>query len=242
MRTNIYLQGVLKTFIKGFITIIFSCVVFHFAPVENAFAERLNNLSDLKQKPNLSKYLFSRAQQEDLTQIGIFWDKKLGLHQDCKEGREVISMSFMLLKPIDLPEDKVHPTTGVWQHRFAFKRCGEQKIYNAIFVAEKGERPKVIPYFPGTTSASGQLLRDALTSATMAAFVKFKKLENEERCHDIVLIDTQLKEPPHDVIEDGITIKGVWNEEWTLLGCGQTAKVAATFFQNDRGGTSFKFN
>ena len=190
----------------------------------------------------MSKYLFSKAQQEDLVNVGLYWDKELGLHQDCKEGRDAIAMSLMLHEPIDLPEGKTHPTCGVWQHRFSFKRCGEQKIYNAIFVAENGERPKVLPYFPGTTSTSVQLLRDALTSATMAAYIKFKELDNGEKCRDITLVDTELKEAPHDVIENGIATKGVWSEEWTMHGCGQTAKVAATFFQNGSEGTSFRFN
>jgi len=148
-------------------------------------------------------------------------------------------MSFMLLEPIVLPEDKTHPTAGVWQHRFAFKRCGEQKIYNAVFVSENGEQPKVIPYFPGTTSASGQLLHDTLTSALTAGFVKLKSKGIKKNCRDLKLIDTELMKPPHDVVESGITTKGVWNEDWTLRGCEETVKVAVTFIPNGRGGTSF---
>lgn len=201
--------------------------------------ERLDKLADLKKESHLSKYLFSRTQQETLVQVGKIWDERLGLLQDCKENPEVIALSFMLLEPIVLPEDKTHPTAGAWQHRFAFKRCGEQKIYNAVFVSENGEQPKVIPYFPGTTSASGQLLSDTLTSALMVAIVKLNQKSNKKNCRDLKLIDTELEKPPHDVIENGKTTKGVWNEKWTLRGCEETVKVAVTFIPDGRGGTSF---
>lgn len=233
------LRNFKKTVTGSFIIIIFTCGVFQSASVENVFAEKLNNLSDLNNSPKINKYLYSRAQQKDMFKVGLYWDKKLGLSQGCKEGREVIAITLMLLEPIDFPEDKAHPVAGVWQHRFAFKRCGEQKIYNAIFVANKGERPKIAPYFPGTTSTSTLLLHDAMTSVMTSALLKIRELNNQEKCNNVELIDTLLKKSPHDVIENGITTKGVWNEEWTLRGCGQTVKVPIIFSPDGSGGTTF---
>lgn len=241
MLNNTCLQYKLKTFINGFMTIVFSAVIVLFASSGNVYAEKVKTLNDLDKKSALAAYIFSEDQQNKLRKTGEHWDKKLNLQQDCKEKSEVVGITFMLIEPIDFLEGEMHPAAGAWQHRFAFKRCGEEKIYNTIFIAQNGERPKVIPFFPGTTAADNQLLRDAFTPAIMAAYIQYKNSDNEKVCQDIKIIDTRLTKLPYDVIEDGVTTKGVWNEEWIILVCDKPFTVRATFIPDGKGGTTFTF-
>jgi len=121
------------------------------APV---LAEVLNTVKDLKPGTKIFAYVFSHEQMEELYKVGVFWDKKLGLQQNCKSQFHIKPVEFVILAPINLPENELHPVEGAWKHRFEFERCGDTKIYNAIFVSKKGTKAELRPYFPGTSKAS----------------------------------------------------------------------------------------
>jgi len=203
-------------------------------------AETLNNVGDLKKGTRMTSYLFSKTTEAMLLETSKFWEKKLNQQQECNES-SLRFFSLMLHKPISYPQDQSHPSSGAWQHRFIVNRCGITKIYNTIFVANNGAPPNVIPFYPGTSSASLQLLGDAKMSGELVAFSKMKSQGLQKVCKDIQLIDTKLIKPPHDVTENDKTFKDVWHEEWTFSGCGFTATVTAIFIPDGSGGTTFSF-
>lgn len=232
-------------FLKGsslcsFLRTLLLCLLLVATLCSGTRAETLNDGGDLKKGTRMANYLFSKTTEELLLETSQFWEKKLNQQQGCNES-SLRPYSFMLHKPIDYPQDKPHPISGAWQHRFIVNRCGITKIYNTIFIANNGAPPNVIPFFPGTSIASLQLLGDAQMSGELMAFSKMKSQGMQDICKNILLIDTRLSKPPHDVTENEKTIKGVWHEEWTFSGCDFTATVTAIFIPDGRGGTTFSF-
>lgn len=241
MKRNIRMDILEKSSLFNISRKLLLCLLLVAAYCSGVCAETLNNLGDLEKGTRMTSYLFSKMTEAVLLETSKFWEKKLNQQQECNES-SVRFFSFMLHKTIDYPQDKPHPVSGAWQHRFTVTRCGVTKIYNTIFIANNGVSPKVIPFYPGTSSASLQLLVDARLSGEILASVKMRQQGMQEGCtKDIELIDTRLIKPPHDVTENNQTIKGVWHEEWTFRGCDFTATVTAIFIPDGRGGTTFSF-
>jgi len=201
-------------------------------------AEVLTTVKDLKPGTKIFAYMFSHEQMEELYKVGVFWDKKLGLQQNCKSQFHVKPIGFVILAPINLPENEAHPVEGAWKHRFEFERCGDTKIYNAIFVSKKGTKPELRPYFPGTSKASPQLIHDAMTLAVSSASFKLKE-KGVKECKDMVVADMRVTQMPHEVVERGTVYPGVWQESWTFVGCGQPVDVLINFTPDGKGGTNY---
>jgi len=206
----------------------------------SAEAENLISIKDFKPGTRIYKYVFSQEQNKALYAVGVFWDKKLGLKQECKSQYQVKPNGFAILAPINFPEDKEHPTEGVWRHRFQFERCGETKIYNAIFVAKNGTKPEVKPYIPGETNASPQLISDSMKAAVAAAALKVKE-KNLFDCKDWVITDMKITQQPHDIVDSASNkkISGAWQESWFFLACGQSVNVFLDFWSDGKGGAFY---
>jgi hypothetical protein len=151
--------------------------------------------------------------QETMYRLGVEQDKKLGLQADCKSQYNIKPVGLVVLSPIDFPEDKQNPTKGVWKARYELNRCGDSKVYNALFVANSnGEAPNPRAYYPGSTNASPVLVKDAMLSAISVTAVR----SGLKDCKDISVFDMRVTEPAHNVIEGEKTFKGVWKEIWTF--------------------------
>ena len=167
--------------------------------------------------------------------IGVYWDKLLGVEQGCKSNYKVTPIHLRIHAPIDLPETAKHPVAGIWQFSFKFERCGKAKTYNAVFVSNKGAIPMVKPYFPGESLANTQLINDALQSAYAAASMQFK----DKQCKDMMIYDMAVAKPPHDIFANGKRTRGVWNETWSFLGCGEVVGVDMTFVPDGQDNVRF---
>ena len=200
-------------------------------------AETLGNLAELKPGSRLAAYFYGREQVSDLYAIGRHWDKKLGLQQDCKGQYNIQPAGLFLLKPIDFPEDRPHPVTGTWQHRFVFERCGKRMTYNAIFIARNGEKPEARPHIPGTTNASMLLVSDTLKGAYPAVLLRVGRNKDAKDCKEAELIDTLLTQPPR-APADG-KASGSWEETWTFRGCGHDVELPIAFTPDGKGGTTY---
>ncbi|SHI14054.1 hypothetical protein [Desulfofustis glycolicus] len=218
------------------------CVTaFNLGCVPKKTTETLRNVDQLSQHTRIATYLLSAHQQEALYRVGIYWDYKLGLNQNCTKDAQIKPGSLILLQPIVFPAGSMHPQAGAWQQRFEFERCEGPRTYNAIFLATPGSVPQERPLPSGNSNASLQLLHDAGLAAKMAASIKLEPQPDGKKCDEIQLVGTELTEPPHEVTKDGKTIQGAWGETWTMNGCGQVVTVNADFVPNDQGGTSFNF-
>jgi len=207
-------------------------------------AETLATTGDLKSGTRIYEYVFSRPQIAEMHKVGVFWDKRLGLQQDCKSQFRVKPTAFVVVVPISFPDNNNHPTQGAWKHRFEFERCGETKIYNAIFLAKNGDTPETKPYFPGASIASPRLIADAMQTAVASASLKLRKDKGVNDCKDVVVSDMKISQAAHDVIDAGKTYSRVWQEDWTFLACGQSVHILMDFTPDGQGGTNYstKFN
>lgn len=191
---------------------------------------------EARQPSRLSSYLYGKEQIGELYAAGRQWDKKLGLQQDCKGPYNIQPAGLFLLKPIDFPEGKPHPVSGIWQHRYVFERCGKRMTYNAVFVARPGDKPEVRPHVPGDTNASALLLADTLKGATPAALLRLAKRAKDCKVAD--LIDTHLTQPPSAASETDKPA-GQWEETWTFRGCGHDVQLTIVFTPDGKGGTHY---
>lgn len=205
--------------------------------VGSLHAETVNTSADLQNNKKTATYLYSRPMLEAMYRQGVELDKKYGLQLDCKSQYSIKPVNTVVLSPIDFPDDKQHPTKGVWKFRYQFERCGDSKIYNALFIANSnGEAPTLRAFYPGSTNASPVLIKDAMLSAIMGATVR----SGLKDCKDIDVLDMRVTEPAHDIVEGDKTFKGVWNEIWAFRMCGQAIDVAMTFIPDaNGGGTTF---
>lgn len=205
--------------------------------VGSLHAETINTSADLPNSKKTATYLHSRPMFEAMYRLGVEQDRKFGLQLDCKSQYSVKPYSVSVLSTIDFPDDKQNPTKGIWNFRYQLERCGNSKFYNTLFFANSnGEAPTPRAYYPGSTNASPVLVKDAILSAIMGAVVR----SGLKDCKDFDVFDMRVTEPAHDVVEGDKTIKGVWNEIWTLRMCGQATDVAMTFIPDaNGGGTTF---
>lgn len=211
-------------------------VLFMFAGF--SLAETVNTSADLLKNKKTEAYLHSRPMLQTAYRLGVEQDKKFGLQSNCLLQYKVKPFSMIVVTPIDFPDDKQHPTKGLWVFRYILERCGDSKIYNAMFLADKnGDAPSSRAYFPGSTNAGPVLVKDALTMATVNALVQ----SGNKDCKNYDIFDMRVTEPPHDVVEGDKTFKRVWKEMWTFRVCGQMMDVPMTFVPDATGGgTSFR--
>ncbi len=138
---------------------------------------------------------------------------------------------MFVLQPIELPGGFDHPVAGVWLHRFTFDRCGQQKIYNAIFMAKPGAPPKMSPYYPGETNASPQLVKDALKKAIAHIYSKRSQKEKNE-CDRVNVMDMKVLLPAGEN-------NPAWIEQWQIRTCDDTFPVDIKFAPDGKGGTLY---
>jgi hypothetical protein len=200
-----------------------------------AHAQITSNAADLKKGSHTYAYIFSGAAQRAMLKIGVYWDKLLDIQQDCRGRYNVTPVRLRILSPINLPDKATHPIAGAWQVSFKFERCGQDKVYNAVFISNNGAIPKVKPYFPGISLANSKLINDALQSAYAAASEQI----TDSQCQDMSIYDMKVLKPPHKVIANGKRVAGVWDETWSFLGCGQVVGVHMTFVPDGRGNVQF---
>lgn len=193
--------------------------------------------TDARQPSRLTAYLYGKEQIGALYEVGRQWDRKLGLQQDCKGAYNIQPAALFLLKPIDFPEGKTHPVAGVWQHRYVFERCGKRMTYNAVFVAQPGDKPEVRPHVPGNTNASALLVAYTLRGAYPAALLRLAKRAKD--CKEADLIDTRLTQQPRTSSAEADKGGGRWEEVWTFRGCGHDVELPITFTPDGKGGTHY---
>lgn len=205
--------------------------------ISKAETVTVNTTADLLNNKTAVAYVFSRPMLETMYRLGVDEDKKFNLQADCKSQYQVKPFSAVVMKPIEFPEGKLHPTKGVWLTRYQLVRCGNAKFYNALFLANiNGEAPMPKAFYPGSTNAGPVLVGDAMMSAVTGALAR----SGLKDCKKADVFDMRVTEPAHNVVEGEKTFKGVWNEIWTFRMCGQMIDVAMTFIPDaNGGGTTF---
>lgn len=199
-----------------------------------AHAEVVKTTADLKPGSRIVAFIERKDNIQSLGEIGRIWDRRLGIHQECKSEKKVYLDSFSIIKQVTLPEGQNFPTEGMWSYRFNYERCGEKKTYNAILEIKPDGKLRLTPHVPGNSKASITLMIDASKSAYPIAIVKLKKEHNLSQCTEgIQLINALITQSPSDLPQGG------WREDWMFLGCGQhTISLPVDFFP-DKAGTTF---
>jgi len=185
----------------------------------------------------LFEYFTQRAVANILYSLGTRLDQSLGI--TCSERHQVKFGGIRLYQPVDFPEGAKHPVSGIWLYQFSLERCGETKIYNALAIARKDRPPRFVPMTPGTTIASPVLARDASRSVAAQAGMQSAKAGVPKGCKDLRIFDTKNVSRPRDVVQAGKTVKGFWEEVWTVLLCGVKVGIPITFWSDGKGGTFF---
>ena len=199
-----------------------------------AAAEVLSDIRNLQRDSPMAKYLTSSEAQQNLFNLAVGIDRQLGM--ECKGNHNLKIVQILILNPIDRADSAPHPTSGVWKYGYDVTRCGSAKRYNALMSAKAGEAPQVMSLVPGTTISSPTLMVDTLRIAFASASLLFGP-----DCKDVKLLDTELVQPPRTVTQGDKVRQGVWDERWTLVGCGQTFPRNITFTPDGAGGTHIAF-
>jgi hypothetical protein len=201
-------------------------------------AETATSSSDVKPGTRLETYLYSKARMTDLYAIGVYWDQRLDLEQDCHAPIQVKPKRLGIVQPVELPEGRDAPVQGVWTMGFDFIRCGDTKRYNAIFFAYKDAKTVVDPYYPGTTDTTVPLLHDALAAAFPVARAQLLEQQGVRNCRDLELTDMRVSEEPQTPSADD-RILSAWIETWTFTGCDKSVSFDILFKPSPAGGTDF---
>jgi hypothetical protein len=160
-----------------------------------------------------------------LTRVGFDDDRKLGLQANCNLGYSVAPSSIQVVLPAEFVEGKADPVKGVWLVRYRLTRCGESKIYNAVFVAQDGNVPAILPFYPGSTMANYKLVKDAMVPALIQA----ASAGTEKSCKTPIVFDMQVTKTPAD---------RTWDEVWTFNVCGELVDVPMTFAMTEDGSSA----
>lgn len=198
-----------------------------------ARVETVNTTEDLMESKTTMEYMFSHPMLEAMYRLGVEADRRFGLQLECKSQYHLKPFSASVVQPIEFHEGKQHPTKGVWRSRYQLERCGDSKVYNALFIADSnGEIPTPRAYHPGSTNAGPQLVQDAM----MGAVARAEARSGLKDCKTFYVFDMRVTEPAHNVVEKETTFRGVWNELWTFSICGKMVDVPMTFIPDARGG------
>lgn len=211
------------------------------AMISGAVMANLRNpdvITNMPQDKRTADYIFSDPMIEIMLRHGIAKDRKLGLLPQCDSPYGVEPDSVDFIDPIDFRKGSTHPVKGTWSIRYRLSRCGESKNYNTVFVATgDATAPAAHSYFPGSTNAGTQLIRDTMPAALAAARAR----SGQHDCKVVDVFDMIVSEPAHQVIDEGKTIEGVWAEKWTFQLCGQLSDVLLRFTPDaSNGGTLVK--
>ena len=201
-------------------------------------ADTIKTATELLGNKEALAYVFSHGMLESMYRLGVEQDKKFEIQTDCKSQYQVNPVTAIVLKPIEFTESSQNPKQGAWLARYQMVRCGESKVYNALFITngQNGETPSSKAFYPGSTYAGLTLVNDAMIPAMQGAMVR----ANSKECKKLDVFDMRVTEVPHNVVEGDKTFKGVWKEIWTFKVCEQTVDVPITFTPDiDGGGTSF---
>lgn len=219
------------------INVVLAVLLLSATAVSTGKAETVYSSAELQGNKLATEYIYSRPMIKHMYNFGVTYDAKFGLQTDCKSKYYVKPAQIAIFSPIVFLEGKDHPVKGVWAIRYKLERCGEEKIYNATFIADaNGNAPTPHPYYPGATMADFVLVKDALTSAFFAAGAL---AHNAKDCKELQVFDMR----PADLEKDGIAPgkpEKAWHEVWTLWLCGEQVNVPMTFTRDADGkGTSF---
>ncbi len=186
----------------------------------------LTTITNLPKNKRTAEYIFSDAMLEIMLRHGMAKDRALGLFPQCDSDYGVVPESVDIIDPIDFPEGAQHPTKGTWSIRYRLLRCGAEKVYNSVFVAS-GESTAPVPhsYFPGSTNAGAQLIRDTMPTALAIARAR----SNQQDCRKVEVFDMVVSQAAHLANVDGKAVDGVWNEKWTFLLCGRKLDINLRF-------------
>jgi hypothetical protein len=200
-------------------------------------AEVLNNSAELAGAKRVEAYIYSRASLTELAKQAQAQDDKFGIDIHCNDAADKVTpQNLIVISPIDLPDDASQPVKGAWLVRYSFVRCGNEKIYNAVFLAHPGNPPLVQAYSPGAPRAGPPLIKQAMGAMLAAA----KQRSSNPACKEYSVFDMRVTEQPHDAVEQGTTVAGVWREVWTFRACGVPIDVPVKFVPDAKlGGTDF---
>ena len=200
-----------------------------------AQAEKLSNANDLDRDTPLGQYLYAKPAMQRLYDAAAGSDQAFGIA--CKESYSIQTVGLAVLKPITLTKGAAHPKAGVWEHQFNAIRCGASKRYNVVMIAKGADvEPQGGILLPGTTLADPKLTSDVMPLVFARAATALG-----DACKDSLIFDTQVNTPPKPRPGD---TRAVWQETWTVIGCGKTAAVPIDFIPDSGNGpgTSFVVN
>jgi hypothetical protein len=160
-----------------------------------------------------------------LTRVGFDDDKKLGLQTNCNSGYSVAPSSIQVVLPAEFTAGKADPVKGAWLVRYRLTRCGESKVYNALFVAQDGNVPAILPFYPGSTMANYKLVKDAMVPALIQA----ASAGTGKSCTTPNVFDMQVTKAP---------VNRTWDEVWTFNVCGEIVDVPMTFAMTEDGSSA----
>jgi len=194
------------------------------ASVSTANAETAVLGTGIARDSRIFKYVLSEPQKQVMLLAGRRQDAALKIVSDCEGRTRLRPQQVLLLKTIELPDDRADPISGSWQVRYNLTRCGETKLYNVVMEADaNGGAPRLIAEFPGNSLASLQLTRDAITGVLAAAKAR------SASCQQAVVADMEVDEAPHRVVENDKVYENVWTETWTIALCGRLVDASMRF-------------
>jgi len=197
-----------------------------------ASAEVLTDGRAIKRDSAMDKYLNSPAAVRLMYEGAVFVDRSLGIV--CDGEYRIQPIVLIVVEPVNLPEGAKEATAGAWINRFDVTRCGKTKRNNLISIAQPNAEPKRRMLPPGESIASPILMMDAMAPIKLQAS---RSLDKD--CREANVYDIGVTKMPHSVTEGGKTLNGVWQENWTIQGCGKMVSVPVTFIPDGRGGTTF---
>ncbi len=202
-----------------------------------ASAETVRHGLDVRRGSRIHDYIYSESFRPILEKIAREFDEMLGI--PCDGLYEIDTAPFPTVnQPIELPENAVHPTRGVWSLRFKSIRCGKAKILNAIFQSNGMNPVKITMGFPGDSISSIQLQIDAMKHSSVIAGAVLKASGID--CKLTAIVDTRVGKNPEWKKIKGVATITKWTENWSYISCSHRIDVPIRFVVNERGGTNFE--
>ena len=199
-------------------------------------AETVNTNADLPSSKKTATYLHSRPMFEAMYRLGVEQDRKFGLQLIANPSTTSNHTACPFCRRSTSQTTNRIPRKASGISVTSLSAAAAEVLQHPVLRQQQWGSPDAAGILSRLDDASPVLVKDAMLSAIMGAVVR----SGLKDCKDFDVFDMRVTEPAHDVIEGDKTIKGVWNEIWTLRVCRQAIDVAMTFIPDaNGGGTSF---
>jgi|GEM_PF-4048192 len=169
----------------------------------------------------VNAYIVSSALYQEAVKINA------NMHFSCNEEYKILPGEMTVLQPIVFDKNILHPTSGVWHHRYSVTRCSKTIMYNTYVIANKGKTPIIVSGLNGDSKVPFNSLFEISVATYTYVNYHYGPCPAESKYPQPFIYSTEVLHTPDESAS-------TWQERWTVEMCDAMIPLRMTM-HNDAG-------